>query len=548
MTAWTDARFTGTWRHYQELALAAFDADRAAGRTTTHVVAPPGSGKTIVGLEIARRLGAPAIALCPTTGIAQQWEAKIADFGIAAGPETLQATTYQSLCRTEDPGGALKDLARRRWIAEQAEATTRTIAEVEAEANGLTGAAAERLDRELARIVASITREVGRGKGDGLHLADLLAPGARERVDALRAQGVTTVVLDECHHLVSLWGGLIRVVLDALGEVHVIGLTATSPDDMTREEGERYEALLGPVDFTTPTPAVVREGFLAPYQELALFTEPLPTELAWLRERHIRFHELVTDLLDVGETDADEDLSFGVWVTGRFAHRDAEAGDGAAKLSVGELLRKRPAFARAGVRYLRSAGLPTPPDAPTGEGFREPPSIDDWLELIDDYVLRCLRAHPGAAADARLATLADALSDLGYQLTRTGIRPGRSDIDRVLVASGAKVVMACEALSAELDARGDATRALVLCDSAHAGGRTARPAWRRARAAGGHRGGRPAAGHAAALRECAGARVCNGRRGVLDREAAGAARLDDHHPDPATPGLHRALRHRLGRP
>jgi superfamily II DNA or RNA helicase len=48
----------------------------------------------------------------------------------------------------------------------------------------------------------------------------------------------------------------------------VIGLTATAPDDMTADEAALYEELLGPVDFQTPTPAVVREGLLASSQEL----------------------------------------------------------------------------------------------------------------------------------------------------------------------------------------------------------------------------------------------------------------------------------------
>jgi superfamily II DNA or RNA helicase len=95
-------------------------------------------------------------------------------------------------------------------------------------------------------------------------------------VDRLRALGVRTVVLDECHHLASLWDYVVRAVLDELDdEVHVIGLTATPPGELGGEEAELYAALLGPVDFTVPTPAVVRDGHLAPYQELAWLTEPL---------------------------------------------------------------------------------------------------------------------------------------------------------------------------------------------------------------------------------------------------------------------------------
>ena len=67
-----------------------------------------------------------------------------------------------------------------------------------------------------------------------------------------------TIVLDECHHLASLWGYVVRAVVEELGDVHVIGLTATPPDELTKEEAELYESLLGPVDFTVPTPAVVR--------------------------------------------------------------------------------------------------------------------------------------------------------------------------------------------------------------------------------------------------------------------------------------------------
>ena len=37
------------------------------------------------------------------------------------------------------------------------------------------------------------------------------------------------MILDECHHLVSMWGYLVRDVLGELGDVHVVGLTATSP-------------------------------------------------------------------------------------------------------------------------------------------------------------------------------------------------------------------------------------------------------------------------------------------------------------------------------
>ena len=66
--------------------------------------------------------------------------------------------------------------------------------------------------------------------------------------------GVGVVLLDECHHLASLWGYVVRAVLDELpDDVHVIGLTATPPVSLPAAEAELYDALLGPVDFTVPT-------------------------------------------------------------------------------------------------------------------------------------------------------------------------------------------------------------------------------------------------------------------------------------------------------
>ena len=68
--------FQHEWRKYQRMILDLFDA-RDRGRRTFHVVAPPGSGKTLVGIEIARRIGRPAVTFSPTTTIQEQWQDKV---------------------------------------------------------------------------------------------------------------------------------------------------------------------------------------------------------------------------------------------------------------------------------------------------------------------------------------------------------------------------------------------------------------------------------------------------------------------------------------
>ena len=457
--------FHGRWRRYQELALEAADRDLAEGRWRIHIVAPPGSGKTLLGVEIIRRLREPALVLVPNTAVQAQWLRAVQRFGgdshVAAADTSapVSVLTYQSLCQLEDPASALRDLARRRWARERAKAMGSTPDEIEVEAATWAGEAARRRERELDRITASIKREIARAEHGDLRLGHLLSAGARGRLDALRARGVKTIVLDECHHLASLWGYVVRTAIEELGDVHLVGLTATPPGELTVAEADLYEALLGPVDFTVPTPAVVRERYLAPYQELAWLTEPLKVEADWLAEHDLRFQELITTLHD----DVDSPISFPSWLLTRLREQHREGED--AKVTWASFQRRHPALARAGARFLASAELALPPGAPRGEGYREEPTLEDWLVLLEDYALRCLAADPSPEAASRYHAVAAALRDLGFNLTRQGIRRGASDVDRLLTTSDAKSVALVEVVDCEYRARGEAVRALVLTDT-----------------------------------------------------------------------------------
>ena len=59
-------------------------------------------------------------------------------------------------------------------------------------------------------------------------------------------------------------------LVEELGDVFVLGLTATPPADMDAREWELYRDVFDDADFEVPTPAVVREGDLAPSAEQAL--------------------------------------------------------------------------------------------------------------------------------------------------------------------------------------------------------------------------------------------------------------------------------------
>ena len=63
--------FKGFFRDYQQRVLDNSSKFLFDGKI--NIVAAPGSGKTILGLELIRRLDAPCIIFSPTTTIRQQW-------------------------------------------------------------------------------------------------------------------------------------------------------------------------------------------------------------------------------------------------------------------------------------------------------------------------------------------------------------------------------------------------------------------------------------------------------------------------------------------
>ena len=73
---WADLAFAHPLRRYQRAALDAFERVRGDGGTRAYLVLPPGAGKTVTGLEAARRLGQRTLVLTPNVAVQQQWLAE----------------------------------------------------------------------------------------------------------------------------------------------------------------------------------------------------------------------------------------------------------------------------------------------------------------------------------------------------------------------------------------------------------------------------------------------------------------------------------------
>ncbi|MCW3012909.1 MAG: hypothetical protein JWO02_1, partial [Solirubrobacterales bacterium] len=315
-----------------------------------------------------------------------------------------------------------------------------------------------------------LTARASRGEIADLEIAQILSPSARARLAALREAGVGCVVLDECHHLSGLWGRVVRHVLQELGDPHVVALTATPDWYPTRTEAELLDAIHGEVDFQVPTPAVVRDGFLAPYVTLAAFCEPTVDEHATLRLHDEALQLLVDDVLLFAAVDprTQTDLSFITWAMARLARR-SESGDGEQEvLSWQRAFSRWPAQLTAAARIARAYGLE--PEAPVEEAFCEAPTSDDWRTAIGDWVVGSLRRAGGPESEAMVQAIDRRLRPLGWALNRWGVRRIQSATDQVVMHSQAKLACTRQILASEARARRRVVAA-VVCEVAGGDGR-----------------------------------------------------------------------------
>jgi superfamily II DNA or RNA helicase len=317
LDTWDDHGCGLILRRYQQRALDRFGQLRRSQRKF-FLVAPPGSGKTILGLRMAAELGAPALALSPTTTIAGQWLARLASgFVRVAGdggpptaalevgsPALLYSLTYQRLVVTTDDG-------RRH-------------------------------------------------------------PNVDALQAALAAHGVRTLLLDECHHLRGAWGEAIEELLARLPETFVVGLTATAA---ARSDGP-LARLLGEPDHRISLPSVIRTGDLAPFQELVFVTTPSREEHDLLAGRAAALERAWQVVLAQTSTPAAPSLS--AWIESFLAGPQL-AGEPVTLLAA---LDAEPDLVVALMRLLTAADRFHPPELPPLPELEEPLTLGDRALLM----------------------------------------------------------------------------------------------------------------------------------------------------------------------
>lgn len=227
-------KFKYPWRNYQQRLLDELQSHMEDDHL--HVVAPPGSGKTVLGLEVMRRLNQPALICAPSRALRDQWVDRFCSLFLNA----------------DSPPD---------WISD---------------------------DIRTPGRVTVVTYQA-------LHSA--MASGDEQVIiGALNAAGVKVFVLDEAHHLKNAWWQALMQVKSAL-KPRVVGLTATPPYDVSSTEWQRYVQLNGDIDSEIAVPELVRAGDLAPHQDYIYLSEPTEREAELLNKADEQRRKLADKLL-----------------------------------------------------------------------------------------------------------------------------------------------------------------------------------------------------------------------------------------------------------
>ena len=459
-------RFDGTLRPSQKAACKEIIPQLENGETRLYVVAPPGSGKTVLGLYVwADLVKKPALVLSPNSAIQAQWAARTSLFDMDGkedyistdpkDPGLLTSLTYQAVTAPGKGGEDVEKLALIEWSEKLiSEGEAHDYKTCEAWQSDLKKKNPNYYEERLGTYRKKVRDEIAK-QGNAI---SILGESAKANLQRLKDVGIGLIILDECHHLMHHWGRILAEVKQMFGNPVILGLTATPPvaEDFDEVDAERYKEFFGPVDYEVPVPALVRESNLAPYQDLCYFVRPNSNELQYIAGVDSEFEELLAELRSKEiqrETDRVQDLD--TWVFQSLQERKSPGGS---EMKWSEFHKKHSAFADDGRRFLQlhNCGLPVDvPEIPIHDFDESWTRISMLRTVLDRYVRHGLRRSENQTDHELSESVVSRLRLLGVQITETGSRPCTSPVGRVMAYSSSKIAALETIVSTEKKALGD---------------------------------------------------------------------------------------------
>lgn len=228
--------FIYPWRNYQKRFLD--DFEEYIEDQHLHVVAPPGSGKTVLGLEMIRRVNTKTLVLAPTLTIRKQWNERM----------------HECFLKDKNAITVSFDIKKLECITFSTYQSLHSFYKNDCES-----------DKE--KLIAYF-----------------------------KDKKIETIVLDEAHHLKNEWWTPLFTLKD-LPHCTIISLTATPPYDSEMREIKRYFDLCGPIDLEIGVPELVREKNLCPHQDFIHFSKPEQSEIEAILAYRKSLMGFVNDLI-----------------------------------------------------------------------------------------------------------------------------------------------------------------------------------------------------------------------------------------------------------
>lgn len=244
MKDFSNIQFNGKFRNYQQDVLD--NILEHIEDKKIHIVAAPGSGKTILGLEIIATIGKPCLILSPSITIRQQWGIRFKENFLKEGEDFSSYFSY-----------SLLNLSLINSITYQG----------------------------LYCAISQIKETDEKEDEEDDENEEINDYSSFDLIKAIKEAGIKTICLDEAHHLRSEWQKSLEKFLDLLKEdVTIISLTGTPPYDATAGEWKRYISLCGEIDDEIYIPQLVAQHNLCPHQDFIYFSYPNEKEIKLLKD------------------------------------------------------------------------------------------------------------------------------------------------------------------------------------------------------------------------------------------------------------------------
>ncbi|MCR5624370.1 MAG: DEAD/DEAH box helicase family protein [Lachnospiraceae bacterium] len=235
-----------------------------------HISAAPGAGKTILGLEVVRRLGKKALILVPTINLRNQWKDRFFGEFVEAPGSAMDSNQMQS-----NPSSGI---FTNQMPSNSGQAIPPNI--------------------NFSTDISS-PGDITCSTYQGLYAVfsrDEKQAEFKKLIKIYKDMGVETICLDEAHHLKREWWNALTEFLKGM-KIKLIALTATPPMDTSDIEWKRYIELCGPIDQEISIPEMVAKKCLCPHQDYIYICKPTDSELREIEEEIIRNRECIINVL-----------------------------------------------------------------------------------------------------------------------------------------------------------------------------------------------------------------------------------------------------------